>query len=201
MKRIDTRNRSTPARKKEIIRAALACFTELGIDQTGMADIRKKSGVSTGSIYHHFTGKEQLAAEVYLEGIRDYQEGFLAAMEEKQDAREGILAVISYHLKWVEDNPEWARFLFRERRADFMKATEEEFVSTNAAFFGRASLWIGRHIKAGSIRRLPPDLYVALLLGPCQEYTRMHLAGHARANPAEIARELADAVWRAIGTE
>jgi AcrR family transcriptional regulator len=201
MRRIDTKNRGTPARKKEIIHAALECFAELGIDRTGMSDIRKKAGASTGSIYHHFSSKEQLAGEVYLEGIRNYQEGFLAAMEAGRDARHGVFAVVSYHLKWVEDNPEWARFLFQQRRADFMKATEEEFVSSNAVFFGRASLWLGRHIKAGSIRRLPPDLYVALLLGPCQEYTRMHLAGHARANPADIAQELADAVWRAIGTE
>jgi AcrR family transcriptional regulator len=200
MKRINSRNKSTPSRKRLIIETALACFTELGLDRTNMEDIRKRSGASTGSIYHHFKSKEQLASEVYLEGIRSYQEGFLLAIEGKADAREGIHAVVRYHLTWVEDNPDWARFLFQQRRAQFMAATQDEFTRINAEFFGRASLWFGTHIRAGTIRRLPVDLYAVFLLGPCQEYTRMYLSGHARAGPAETADELAEAVWRAIGT-
>jgi len=201
MKTINSRNKGTPSRKRLIIETALSCFTELGLDRTNMEDIRKRSGASTGSIYHHFKSKEQLAAEVYLEGIWRYQEGFLSAIEDKADAREGIHAVVRYHLAWVEDNPHWARFLFQQRRAEFMDATEGEFSQINADFFGRASLWFGRHVRAGTFRRLPADLYVALLLGPCQEYTRMYLAGRARTKPDEIADELAEAIWRAIGEQ
>lgn len=200
MKRINSRNKGTPSRKRLIIETALACFTELGLDRTNMEDIRKRSGTSTGSIYHHFKSKEQLASEVYLEGIRRYQEGFLLAIEGKADAREGIHAVVRYHLTWVEDHPDWARFLFQQRRAQFMAATQDEFTRINAEFFGRASLWFGTHIRAGTIRRLPTDLYAVFLLGPCQEYTRMYLSGHVRAGPAETADELAEAIWRAIGT-
>ncbi len=80
MKTKNSKHTTTAARRTEIIRAALACFTELGFTPTGMVDIRRKSNASTGSIYHHFKSKEQLAAEVYLEGIRDYQEGFVTAL-------------------------------------------------------------------------------------------------------------------------
>lgn len=200
MKRINFSNKGTPSRKKLIIETALSCFTEFGLDRTTMEDIRKRSAASTGSIYHHFKSKEQLAAEVYLEGIRRYQEGFLLAIEDKADAREGIYAVVRNHLTWVEDYPDWARFLLGQRRAEFMTETEGEFARINADFFGRVLLWFGTHIRAGTFRRLPADLYVTFLLGPCQEYTRMYLSGHARAKPAEIADELAEAVWRAIGT-
>jgi AcrR family transcriptional regulator len=199
MKRINTRNRSTPSKRQLIIETALSCFAELGLDRAGMEDIRSRSGASTGSIYHHFGSKEQLAAEVYLEGIRRYQEEFLSAIEAETDARAGIRAVVRAHLEWVRDHPDWARFLFQQRRAEFMTATEGEFSRINADFFGRASLWFARHIKAGALRRLPADLYVALILGPCQEYTRMYLSGHARTGPEEIAGELAEAIWRAVG--
>jgi len=40
-----------------------------------MADIRVRARASIGSIYHHFRSKEQLAAALYVEGLRDYQEG------------------------------------------------------------------------------------------------------------------------------
>lgn len=199
MKRLNSKNRATPSRKRLIIEAALSCFTELGLEQTTMDEIRARSGASTGSIYHHFKSKEQLAAEVYLEGIRGYQEGFLPALEESTDARGGIRAVVRYHLGWVEAHPDWARFLFQQRRAEFMAAMETEFSRINDEFFARASAWFGAHIKAGAVRRLPADLYVALVLGPCQEYTRMYLSGRARAKPDEIADELAEAIWRAVG--
>jgi AcrR family transcriptional regulator len=199
MKRINSKNSATPSRKRVIIEAALFCFTELGLEQASMDDIRTRSGASTGSIYHHFKSKEQLAAEVYLEGIRRYQEGFLPALEESADARGGIRAVVRYHLGWVEDHPDWARFLFQQRRSEFMAAMEGEFSRINDGFFGRASEWFGRHVRAGTFRHLPADLYVALLLGPCQEYTRIFLSGRARAKPDEIADELAEAIWRAIG--
>ena len=34
-----------------------------------------RARASIGSIYHHFRSKEQLAAALYVEGLRDYQEG------------------------------------------------------------------------------------------------------------------------------
>ncbi len=126
MKTKNSTHAGTAARRKEIIQAALACFTELGFTHTGMADIRRRSKASTGSIYHHFKSKQQLAAEVYIEGIRDYQEGFVSALEEQEHARDGIFAVVNYHLKWVEKNPEWAVYLFQKRYAEFMGSTEGE---------------------------------------------------------------------------
>jgi AcrR family transcriptional regulator len=183
-----------------IIETALACFTELGLDRTNMEDIQKRSGASTGSIYHHFKSKQQLAAEVYIEGIARYQEGFLPALENSTDAREGIRAAVRYHLSWIEDHPDWARFLFEQRSADFMADRQEEFARLNAYFFGRITLWLGTHVRVGTVRRLPADLYSVFILGPCQEYGRAYLSGRARARPAEIADELAEAVWRSIGT-
>jgi AcrR family transcriptional regulator len=201
MKRINSRNRGTPSRKLLIIEAALSCFNEIGLDRANMEDIRTRSGASTGSIYHHFKSKEQLAAEVYLEMIRRYQQGFLPALEDNTDARAGIGAVVRYHLKWVEDHPDWARFLFQQRRAQFMTGMEGEFSRINADFFGRAARWLGTHVTAGTIRRLPADLYIPLILGPCQEYTRMYLSGRTRAKTDNIADELAGAIWRAVGRQ
>jgi AcrR family transcriptional regulator len=198
MKRVNSRNRTTPSRRKQIIETALACFAQLGFDRTNIEDIRKRSGASTGSIYHHFKSKEGLAAEVYLEGIRRYQEGFLSAIEAAADAKEGIRAVVRYHLAWVRDYPDWARFLIQQRRAEFMTGTEGEFSRINADFFGRAAAWFGGHVKAGTIRRFPFDLYVPLILGPCQEYTRMYLSGHTHGGPEDISGDLAEAIWRTV---
>jgi AcrR family transcriptional regulator len=201
MKKRNTRHGTTASRRKEIIQAALACFTELGFTQTSMAEIRRRSNASTGSIYHHFKSKEQLAAEVYLEGIRDYQAGFLAELEAQESARDGIFAVVSYHLKWVEEHPDWTGYLFQQRHADFMASTEKEFTRLNTEFIRRCSKWFGRHVKAGTLRRLPPDLYGAILLGPCMEYTGHYVSGISRTPIDEAIQEFASAAWRALAAE
>ena len=188
----------TQTRRKQIIHSALACFTEIGYAATNMADIRSRSGASTGSIYHHFKSKEQLAGAVYLEGIRDYQEGFLSALDKHEDASDAILEIISYHLNWVEQNPDWSRFLFLMRHADFMGNAQDEFNSLNAKFFRSVSMWFLRQVKNGSIRNIPTDILIAVLLGPCQEYTRLYIDGKACTSPGQAAGELALAAWNAL---
>ena len=63
------------ARRRAILEAALECFTSYGFAKTTMDDIRVQANASTGSLYHHFRSKEQLAAELYVEGIRYYEQG------------------------------------------------------------------------------------------------------------------------------
>jgi AcrR family transcriptional regulator len=205
MKTKNARHTNTPSRRQEIIQAALACFAELGFAQTSMADIRRRSNASTGSIYHHFKSKEQLAAEVYIEGIRNYQEGFLAVLEGQQSAQGGIVAVIRYHLQWVSEHPEWTRYLFQKAHAAFMASAAEVFAGLNAEFMKRCGRWLGVHVKAGTVRRLSPDMYVAIMLGPVMEYTRLYLAGQTCTPLEHAMKELASAAWNCLkpqaGTE
>ena len=48
------------ARRAQIIEAAIDCFLEHGYTNTSMSDIIKASGLSSGSIYSHFSGKEDI---------------------------------------------------------------------------------------------------------------------------------------------
>ena len=48
------------ARRHQIIDAAFTCFTAKGYTHTSMTDIIKESGLSSGSIYSHFSGKSDI---------------------------------------------------------------------------------------------------------------------------------------------
>lgn len=187
-------------RKSDIIKAALTCFNELGYAETTMALIRKEAQASTGSIYHHFQSKDQLAAAVYLEGILDYQKGYVRALEKQTDAKKGIMAIIRYHLGWVERNPEWARYLNTMRHARFMNQTEDAFKLANRDFMTRIGRWFAPHVKAKRIKRLPQEVFSALLMGSIQEYTRMWLAGHTNLKPGEAAKHMAKAALENLTT-
>lgn len=192
------RKEQTRQRKTDVIEAALTCFTELGYAKTTMADIRKYSSASTGSIYHHFKGKEQIAAAVYVEGIRSYQEGLLMVLEAEKRAKEGVAAIVAYHLKWVNDHPAWARYLSEMRHAEFMAGTESDFKELNARFASGITAWVAAHMKAKRLKPLPRDVFIALLLGPCQEYARQWLAGYAVLEPKAAIKAMAGPVWQSL---
>ncbi len=192
------RHAQSGVRQKEIITAALDCFTELGFNETTMADICLRSNASNGSVYHHFKSKEQLASAVYLEGIREYQAGLLKDLEKEHHAARGISAMIRYHLNWVARNPAWSRFLFQRRHESFLAVTEEAINTLNKDFARRIENWFARHIKAGTIRKLPLDIMIAVILGPCQEYVRLYLSGKAHTGTDEAVREISRAAWAAL---
>jgi AcrR family transcriptional regulator len=198
MPRLRAVHAGTLVRRKEIIQAALNCFSELGYTDTGMSDICTRSGASTGSVYHHFKSKEQLAAAVYMDGIREYQAGLIDNLGQNKDARQGIASIIRYHITWVAENPEWARFLFQKRHESFLTGTDEEFNTLNKHFAMKIAEWFKRHIEEGSIRRLPWDVLIALLLGPCQEFARVYLSGKAVTKIDNAVKELSAAAWQAL---
>ncbi|MDT8272252.1 MAG: TetR/AcrR family transcriptional regulator [Desulfomonilia bacterium] len=198
MKRPKGRHAGSEIRKGEIIHAALEHFSASGVSQTSMADIRRRSRASTGSIYHHFRSKENLAAEVFLEGIRVYQKGILRLLGEETGAREGIHAVVAFHLKWVQEHTTWARYLFQHRYASFMASTEEEITRLNRDFLQHMSAWFERQRRHGSFRDLPLDISVSLILGPCMEYTRQYLSGQAITGVDQAIAEMSDALWRSL---
>jgi hypothetical protein len=100
----------------------------------------------------------------------------------------------------VENNPAWAGYLFRMRQAEFMAPSEPEIQDANDRFMARMGRWLKPQIKAGRLRKLPRDLYAALLFGPCMDFTRQWLSGRARTDPKQAAEVIADAAWRSLAT-
>lgn len=185
-------------RQRAILESALLCFTEKGFAATTLEEIRQKSGASTGSIYHHFSSKEELAGALYVEGLRDYQQGLLHELGRRRSAKQGILSIVKNYLLWVEAHPDWARFLLYMPQASLVASSQEKLKEMNRAFFSGVRSWIEPHIKSGALRRLQTDLYIVLVIGPCQEFARNWLAGRTTTPLAEATRVLCEAAWLSV---
>jgi AcrR family transcriptional regulator len=185
-------------RRGAILRGALEAFTEKGYAGTTIEDVRARSGASTGSIYHHFGSKEGIAAALYVEGLADYQRGFLAELRRRRSPAAAIRAVVRHHIRWVVDNPELASHLLGRREAEVVLAGEAPLRALNRAFMDDVRAWLEPHVQAGRIRRLPFDLFASILIGPSQEWARHWLAGRARSSPEAAQRALAEAAWQAL---
>jgi len=196
--RARVRSAASERRRKSILDAALACFLERGVAATTTEQIRDRSGASIGSIYHHFGDKEGIAGALYLEGIRSYQDGFLRMLARHREARPGIEGAVRYHLRWVEENPERARYLFAVREPQMVGSVRAEVRELNRRFYRAVEGWVTPHMQAGTLRSVAADLLQALWFGPAQHFARLWLAGVAPSGLARAGRLLPEAAWQAL---
>lgn len=188
-------------RRREILDAALACFVEKGLVATTIEEIRLAAGASIGSLYHHFDSKDDLAATLYVEGLRDYQEGAVAELRAHPRAEEGVKAAVVHHLRWVMRHNDLAYFIFSMGGLDSPGPRANELRDLNQTFFSEYRRWLSRHIRSGEIRKVPPDLYYALWIGPAHELARHLLSGRVRTQWQQAADLLAEAAWTALRGE
>ena len=180
-------------RREEILEAAL---DSLGAGEEATIDgVRKRSGASVGSIYHHFGGKDGIRAALYVKILRGYQAGVLRSLRAATDAEDGVKGLVRYHLRWVKRNPEPARFLLRGGVA--REQSGEELKALNQSLLVAVGDWVEAQ---AAIRPMQRELFYFVVLGPAQEFCRSWLAGRVR-SLQEMEGNLAEAAWRAVRSE
>jgi len=106
--------------ERRILLAALHCFTTRGYFNTRIPDIVTASGVSTGSIYHHFKDKHHLAETLVARLV----DGIDATISSLLDTKEGPLERIETLIRWMlalaDAHPEMVSFILYARHREFL---------------------------------------------------------------------------------
>ena len=90
------------SRREQILEAALACFSEEGFHQTGMADIVGRSGMSHGAVYLYFRGKDDIIEA--LADDRHRSEAILnSAAQQADDPIAGLRALVRAYARALID--------------------------------------------------------------------------------------------------
>lgn len=84
------RHRRKDERPHEILKAALAIFTEHGYAGARLDDVAERAGIAKGTIYLYFSSKEELFAEVVRQAILPHFET-IEALAQKEGSAEEIL--------------------------------------------------------------------------------------------------------------
>jgi AcrR family transcriptional regulator len=194
---------TTEFRRQAILDAALTCFVSKGFTETTMEDIRKISGASTGSIYHHFSNKEMLARALYLEG-RTSLNAALSAAFAQNPLREGIVAMVHAYLGWFEQHADLGQYFLQAGTSEYLSAYVKILRQKTRTSLPTEHLrdqmlqWLAPYIADGSAVRVPESLYIPLILGPSREFVRVWLRTRQPAEIQEARDPLAEAAWRAI---
>ncbi len=154
--------RDGDATKARLIRAALDLFTTVGFRGTTTTAIAEAAGVAEGTIYRHFSGKDQLLNDVYRQA-----QHWGGKLVKEQDAERGLPAQERLHrlgralLEGAARDPALARMFLGARESHHL---DEK--SRDAAREFRDGL---QHIVAmgksdGQVRPGPADLWAAVWL-------------------------------------
>lgn len=189
---------SSSARREAILVAALECFSELGWTATTIADIRRRSGASIGSIYHHFKDKEGVAAALYVESLHRYREALRVRLDRSRTAKGLVRTIVLHHIEWSVEHRAHALYLLEMRGTEAVKRAEADLRASTKVFLEEIFVRLKGHIEAGEIMDLPHSLYAPLLIGPAQDVVRHWLRGRVHRDIQPLAKPLADAAWRSL---
>lgn len=85
-------------RRQELMAAAAHLFNQRGYDATSMRDIAREAGMLAGSMYYHFSSKDELIIATYEEGRRLLITSLLEAIEGVEDPWERLTAAAVAHM-------------------------------------------------------------------------------------------------------
>lgn len=187
---MDTRDR--------ILQAALPLFLEQGMAATRIEQIRKRAGVSNGSLFHFFPNKEAVGAALYIAAIISYQSALLAELPTQRPPSETLRALVLAHWDWIAAEQPRARFLFAQGAPSWHPQTEAEIGAHNARTQAAIADWLAGPAQHAALHPVPPDAFTALLLGASMMATRSWLRAPASPPPTHLAPVFADAVCRSL---
>lgn len=116
------------ARRRQILDAAVACFSRKGFHQSTMHDICAEAGVSPGSLYRYFKSKEDIITEMAQDNLRRNMEliregrqrgDVRSTLNGLADAFFGMLAEEEWSIK--VDIELWAEALRNETIRDILR--------------------------------------------------------------------------------
>ncbi|MFF5112023.1 TetR/AcrR family transcriptional regulator [Streptosporangium sp. NPDC000509] len=205
------RQRRGEETRERLLAAALDLYTEKGVDGFTMTAVTATSGVSVGSLYHHFGSFDGLAAALYARCLADLLDALIAALDavpperaggpgEGTEARAaaGIRAVVTGYLDFTREHRAAARFVHASAYADFLTAHTGSIAAEKAPRLTGIQGWLRPYVEAGLVVGLPDELIEMLVIGPVAETARRWLAGAPGIDLDEASRLLPERIWRSL---
>jgi AcrR family transcriptional regulator len=182
-----------------ILDAALACFLEAGYEQTTVARIRARSGVSNGTLFHRFPTKEAIADALYLESMASFQDGLWRLLARRpRSLRAAVGGTISHQVEWIEANVDRARFVYTRGTLDVDSPGSAELEEMNRKLAAAYQAWLAPLIESGRVRPMSMLMLNAIVTGPTHSIARRWLAGQVTNPLHAYVDELTDAACAAL---
>ena len=100
--------------RERLLRAMASCASELGYQNTTVADVVRVAKTSRSAFYEQFADKQECFLEVYRRTTATYIAASIEAAAAVEPWREKLEAGISRYFEWMAEHPEVARITIIE---------------------------------------------------------------------------------------
>jgi TetR/AcrR family transcriptional regulator, cholesterol catabolism regulator len=102
------------ARKDQILEIAAELFSRRGYHATTMRDLGERAGLLPGSLYAHFSGKEEILYQIVMAAARQFLGGMEALRSAQASPEENFRRAMRAHIQVVANDLEGARVFLHE---------------------------------------------------------------------------------------
>ncbi len=183
---------------EQLLTAALRVYASSGQQGFTVNAVTAASGVSLGSLYHHFGSFDGLAAALYTRCLEQLCDVMVDAVRRSRTPRTGIRALVKAYLRFTVEQRDAALFLHASAYSGYLDGHAEEIRAVKEDRFGAIAAWMRPHIEAGEFAPLPGPLIEVLVMGPIAETARRWLSSTYDIDLNEATRCLPDRIWRSL---
>jgi len=191
------KSRQTPGETRQrIMEAAMRLFVERGYFNTAIPDIVKESGISIGSIYHHFENKQDLAKALYAETLSSFSAEMLRRTEKAQTQGEKLRLLVSFLYELCDADPVRMEYML------FMRHTEIDPDHVPVCLsqpFRTVIHWLEEGIAQGEVISGNAEILAGIFMGGVLKVVELRLRGVLKTSLTEVKEEAFETAWRAVG--
>ncbi|NDJ75214.1 MAG: TetR/AcrR family transcriptional regulator [Chloroflexi bacterium] len=180
-----------------IVRAAADVFYRKGYHGATMADIAREVNLTAGSLYHHFSSKEQLLGAVLETGFAAITCAVQQVAESGAPPADQLRQVIHLHITSEIEHADIAAALIFEIRALSDSALRASFVRQRDALEALYRQIVTHGIAAGDFRPVDVGVFVKTLFGALNWVSLWYRPG-GRLSGEQIAAEIAGTFLAAL---
>jgi len=103
---VKDKNFSTSPRKALILQEAAHLFREKGYMASTLRELAKRSGVQGGSIYHHFSSKQEILYQIMDSTMTNLLFNIKEIIRDEKDPVEKLKKAIRFHIEYHVKNPD-----------------------------------------------------------------------------------------------
>ena len=185
--------RDGKATKARISRAALGLFVEKGVAETTVRDIAAAANVAEGTLYRHFTSKDELAWELFATNFAAFA-GELDRRQSEQDSLAGkVAAMVQHFCNFFEQEPVLFSYLLLAQH-DFLNRVPPDM--PNPVDVVHQVIWRG--MAEGELPRGDAAVAAAMVLGIVLQSAVFKIYGRITSSLTSLSDTLTSACLRVL---
>lgn len=195
MPRAAALKRSSLNTREQVLATAVRLFTSQGFFNTSVHDIARESGVSIGSIYHHFKDKRGIAQGLYASLLERMVSELEAIQSRHRSTHDRCRAIVVMLFETTEAEPANLEFMLYAKHREFLPA-EPPICSSRPFEIMREILAEG--MERGEVIRMEPVAASAAVFGGPLRLVMARLDGVVPRPLPEYLDEVWSCAWRAV---